>query len=62
MTTDEVKDYYMNSYQFRKMTSMSPQSFMNWMKWGFVPIISQMKLQILSGGKLQASLEHGRKK
>ncbi len=53
MTAEEVKNYFGNSYQFKKKTGMSDASFRNWMKWGFVPEGSQYKIERLTGGQLK---------
>lgn len=53
MTTEEVRKYFGNSYQFKKTTGMSDASFRNWMRWGFVPEGSQYKLERLTEGKLK---------
>jgi hypothetical protein len=54
MTPKDVKKYYKNGYQFHKETGMSHSTYMNWMKWGFVPEMSQLKLEKLTEGKLKA--------
>ena len=53
MKPDDVKQYFGNSYQFKKKTGMSDASFRNWMKWGFVPEASQYKIERLTKGKLK---------
>lgn len=53
MTPDDVKQYFGNSYQFKKRTNMSDATFRNWMKWGFVPEDSQYKLERLTNGELK---------
>ena len=53
MTTDDLKKYYGNSYQFKKRTGMSDASFRNWLKWGFVPEASQYKIERLTNGELK---------
>ena len=53
MTPDEVKKYYKNGYLFNKATGMSAATFGNWMKWGFIPEVSQYKLEQLTGGALK---------
>lgn len=55
MTPNEVKEFYGNGYRFNKKTGMSPASLLNWLRWGYVPLISQAKLQKLTEGKLNAS-------
>lgn len=55
MTPEEVKKYYKTSYMFNKKTGMSHSSLNNWLKWGFVPTDSQIKIQELTGGVLKVS-------
>ena len=61
MTIDEVARYYKSSYFFNKQTGMAPNSYLNWIKWGYIPIVSQHKLEELSGGILKADFKHARK-
>jgi hypothetical protein len=60
MTVEELQNYYKSSYAFGKATKMSPQSYTNWIEWGFIPIESQRKIEALSSGGLKADLKHGR--
>lgn len=53
MTPEDVRQYFRNSYQFKKRTKMSDATFRNWMKWGFVPEDSQYKLERLTKGELK---------
>lgn len=54
MKPQDVKDYYGSTYAFGEKTDMSPSSLQNWLKWGYVPFISQKKLEKLTEGKLVA--------
>jgi len=54
MTTEEVKAFYGTGYKFQKSTGMSANSFENWMKRGFVPTFSQLKIERATNGKLKA--------
>ncbi len=58
MTINDLKNYYKSSYAFGKATHMSPTSYQNWCSWGFVPILSQIKIEQLTGGELRADLKH----
>lgn len=58
MTLDDVLSHYANIYQFSKQTGMSHNSFYNWKERGYIPIVSQIKLERLSGGVLVANLSH----
>ena len=61
MTIYELKNYYKSSYAFAQATKMSHSSYQNWCEWGFIPIMSQMRIELLTLGKLKADLKHGRK-
>ncbi len=54
MTPTDVKQLYKSGYVFNKQTKMSACSFHNWLKWGYVPEGSQLKLEKLTQGKLKA--------
>lgn len=54
MKPEDVKKYYGSGYNFSKKTGMSPTSFGNWMKWGFVPEWSQFKIEKLTNGELKS--------
>lgn len=57
MTPKEVKKYYRTTYNFSKLTGMSPASLLNWTNRGFVPELSQYKLEKLTKGELKATVE-----
>lgn len=54
MSPADVKEYFKTAYNFNKITSMSNNSLHNWIKWGFVPFLSQKKLERLTEGQLVA--------
>ena len=56
MTLEEVREYYGNCHRFAKRTRMSSSSFLNWVTSGYVPIMSQHKLEILTEGDLIARI------
>ena len=60
MTPKEVKKHYKSLYRFNKETGMSCSTLGNWLKWGFVPLKAQMKLETLTDGKLKAQWHHGK--
>jgi hypothetical protein len=60
MKLDEVKKYFNTGYNLNKLTGMSHVSMLNWQKLGYVPIVSQMKIQSITHGELKADLEHDR--
>ncbi len=54
MTPDEVKKYYKTGYMFKKITGMAAGSLGNWLKWGYVPLLSQLKIEKLTDGALKS--------
>jgi len=60
MTVEELKDYYKTGYRFEKSTKMTGNSFLNWMKWGYIPIESQFKIENYTDGQLRADIKHAR--
>jgi hypothetical protein len=58
MTLDDLKKEYGTSYRFSKKTGLSHVNWVHWHKFGFIPILSQMKLERISGGALRADLNH----
>jgi hypothetical protein len=54
MSPKEVKKYYRTQYNFHKETGMSAMSLCNWLKWGYVPFLSQKKIEELTNGTLKA--------
>jgi hypothetical protein len=57
MNPEDIKKHYKTGYTFHKLTGMSAMSYWNWLKWGYVPFESQMKLQKLTQGQLKAEWE-----
>ncbi len=62
MTPKDIKKYYKTGYKFSKETGMSQSSLVNWVKWGYVPLVSQAKIEQLTEGKLKSDWEHAQKK
>lgn len=54
MTVEELENFYKNGYRFCKATTMSAVSFSNWKKWGYIPLLSQIKIERLTKGQLKA--------
>lgn len=57
MTPIDVKNYYKSQYMFSKTTGMSSGTLGNWLKWGYVPLLSQIKLEKLTHGVLKSNWE-----
>ncbi len=54
MTPQEVKDFYKSGYLFSKRTGFSHVSLINWLRKGYVPEGSQLKLERITKGNLKA--------
>lgn len=54
MTPKDIKKYYKSRYNFNKLTQMSENSLANWLNWGYVPYVSQKKIEKLTNGELTA--------
>ena len=59
MTLDEIKLYFGSGYRFNKITKMSPTSWSNWFKQGYIPLRSQLIIEKATCGELKAKLEDG---
>ena len=53
MKPEDVKKYYGNQYNFRKITGMSSSTLGNWLRWGFIPEAAQYKLERITNGELK---------
>jgi hypothetical protein len=53
MTPQDVKKYYRSNYNFNKVTGMSASTLGNWLKWGYVPVDAQYKLEHMTKGLLK---------
>lgn len=58
MTPEDVKKMFKNGYIFHKKTGMSHASFGNWMRQGYVPEYSQLKLEKITRGALRAQISY----
>lgn len=58
MTVEEVVKYFGTGYRFNKQTKMHHSNFINWQRWGFIPIKTQIRLEELTNGALKANLDH----
>lgn len=58
MTIDDVLTYYRTGYNMRKVTGLSASNVVHWKKKGYIPIVTQMKLEVLTKSALKANLKH----
>lgn len=57
MTIEEVLQIYKTGYQVCKVLEITRQNFSVWQKRGYIPYRQQLKLEILTQGKLKADLD-----
>lgn len=58
MKPKDIKRYYKTGYRFNKETGMSAATLGNWLKWGYVPISSQLFVERVTDGALKADWEN----
>lgn len=57
MTVDDILRYYGSGYVFEQKTKMSHVNLLNWVKRGYIPLESQRKVELKSGGALKVKFE-----
>jgi hypothetical protein len=57
MTVNELKDYFISSYRFNKVTGISHTQWIRWITKGYIPIGSQLKIEKTTHGALKARIE-----
>lgn len=57
MTPEDVRNFYKSTYNFHRMTGMSPVNLCNWLKKGRIPRGTQARLQLLTNGQLLADMD-----
>jgi hypothetical protein len=58
MLLADVLKYFGNGYGFEKSTGLSHANINYWTKLGYIPIVSQMKIEKRTDGALKADMEH----
>jgi hypothetical protein len=61
MKPKEVKKFFKTQYNFHKVTGMSAATLGNWLRWGFVPEASQLKIERITNGVLKAEWDEKKK-
>lgn len=56
MTIDDIKKEYGTMYRFFKEVGLSEGNSGYWAKVGFIPIVTQLRIERLTKGRLKASL------
>ena len=54
MTPKDVRKFFKTGYNFRKLTGMSDNTMHNWLAAGYVPFVSQKKIEKVTNGLLVA--------
>lgn len=62
MTLDDLRDYFKSKLQFEIQTGLARQNWHGWIKKGYIPLVSQQRLESLTDGKLKANFEHAQLK
>ena len=57
MTLDELLKHYGTSYQFELATGLSHTNIENWRKRGYIPLMSQRKIERVTEGLFKVRLE-----
>lgn len=60
MTLEDLKDYFKSKLQFEKQTGLKRQNWYGWIKKGYIPLVSQQRLEKLTKGNLKANFEHAK--
>ena len=60
MTLEELKDYFKSKLQFEKQTGLKRQNWHHWLKRGYIPLVSQQRLESLTNGQLKADFNHAK--
>jgi len=61
MTLDDLIKFYGSGYQFELQTKMSHANFVYWRKKGYVPILTQLRIEALTKGALKAQFNDNEK-
>lgn len=56
MTLEEFDNYFSSRSNFQKKTGLSRQNVNNWRKMGYIPIVSQIRIERATEGALKASI------
>jgi hypothetical protein len=59
MTIDDIKHYFGTSYAFHKKTGMTHTNYIHWQRKGYVPYMTQKKIERITEGVLIAEYSHG---
>ena len=57
MTVQELIEFYGNPYRFEKATGITHVNLRNWLKMGYIPYASQVKIVKATKGQFKIRLE-----
>ena len=57
MTIEELRKYFGSSYKMHKDTGISHTQWIRWMRKGYIPIRSQIRIEEKTEGQLRARIE-----
>ncbi len=58
MLLEQVVDHFKSGYRLNEETGMSANNLSNWIRLGYVPILSQIRLERMTDRQLIADLNH----
>lgn len=58
MKLEDILNYYGTPYEMEKKHKLAHQNVSNWKRLGYVPIMTQLKIERLTEGALKADLNH----
>lgn len=61
MTVDDIVKYYGNQTKACEAIGLGRASFSKWLKQGYIPLVSQLRFEKQTNGKLIANLNDMRK-
>lgn len=57
MKLEYIKKHYKNAYEFERKTGMSHNNWSNWEAKGYIPILTQLRVERLTRGLFKASID-----
>jgi len=58
MTINDLRAHYKNGYDFERKTGLTHVNWTNWGRKGYIPILSQMRIERITKGLLKADIDH----
>ena len=57
MTLEDIIEYFGSGYRFERATGLSHTNLIHWRKRGYIPLVSQRKIEERTEGALKVRLE-----